>query len=223
LAALVVAPAGARALRPAPRHWLASDVAEAPESTTSAVGARRHWTFAVPVVAFVAIAAFLLVGLFREPQKIPSPLIDKPAPAFDLPLLPTREAGAEGRFLSSQLAGKPYLLNVWASWCAPCLQEHPLFVELAKHKLVPLIGIGYKDDPTAARNWLARHGNPYDVVAADRDGRVAIEWGVYGVPETFVVDATGKIRYKHIGPVTPEVMERQLLPLVRRLTADRGS
>lgn len=185
--------------------------------------ARRHWKFALPVIAFVAIAAFLLVGLFREPQKIPSPLIDKPAPAFDLPLLPTREAAGEGRFVSSQLAGKPYLLNVWASWCAPCLQEHPLFVELAKQKLVPLIGIDYKDDPTQARNWLARHGNPYDIVAADRDGRVAIEWGVYGVPETFVVDATGKIRYKHIGPVTPQVMEKQLLPLIRQLTADRSS
>ena len=178
---------------------------------------RRRWAFALPVLAFVAVAAFLLVGLFREPQKIPSPLIDKPAPAFDLPLLPTREAAAEGRFASSQLAGKPYVLNVWASWCAPCLQEHPLFVDLAKQKRITLIGIDYKDDPTQARNWLARHGNPYDVVAADRDGRVAIEWGVYGVPETFVVDAQGKIRYKHIGPLSAEALQQTILPLVRRL------
>ena len=199
-------------------------MADAPDPTTALAGnPRRRWMFALPVLAFIGVTAFLLVGLFREPQKIPSPLIDKPAPAFDLPLLPTPSATAEGRFASSQLAGKPYILNVWASWCAPCLQEHPLFVDLAKQKLIALIGIDYKDDPTHARNWLARHGNPYDVVAADRDGRVAIEWGVYGVPETFVVDAQGKIRYKHIGPLTPEVMAKQLLPLVRQLTAERGS
>lgn len=203
-------------------------MADGPDTTAvQARQSRRHWKFALPVIAFTAIVAFLLVGLFREPQKIPSPLIDKPAPAFDLPLLPlkpaqpTGAAAAEGRFVSSELAGKPYILNVWASWCAPCLQEHPLFVELAKQKLIALIGIGYKDEPTAARNWLARHGNPYDVVAADRDGRVAIDWGVYGVPETFVVDAQGKIRYKHIGPLTAEAMANQLLPLVRQLTAER--
>lgn len=183
----------------------------------------RAWKFALPVIGFIGIAAFLLVGLFRDPQLIPSPLIDKPAPAFSLPLLPTRERPAEGRLASDDLAGKPYVLNVWASWCAPCLQEHPLFVDLARLKLIPLVGIGYKDDPVQAKNWLTRHGNPFDVVAADRDGRVAIDWGVYGVPETFVVDAAGKIRYKHVGPLTAEIVERQLLPLIRQLTTDRGT
>ena len=104
------------------------------------------------------------------------------------------------------------MLNVWASWCAPCLQEHPWLVELAREKLVPLVGIDYKDDPTQARNWLARHGNPYSLIAADRDGRVAIEWGVYGVPETFVIDAQGVILHRHVGALTPEIIARELLP-----------
>ena len=194
----------------------------AADPSMTGAGGRRTLKFALPVLLFVAVVAFLLIGLFRDPQKIPSPLIDKPAPAFELPLLPTREAGAEGRFSSAQLAGKPYVLNVWASWCAPCLQEHPHLVELARARVVPLIGIDYKDDPVQARNWLARHGNPYSVTAADRDGRVAIEWGVYGVPETFVVDAAGKIRYKHIGPVTREILDGRLLPLVRQLAADQA-
>ncbi len=195
--------------------------AESPRPTTGDAG--RTLKFALPGVLFLAVAALLLVGLYRDPQKIPSPLIDRPAPSFELPLLSTPEAKAEGRLASSDLAGKPYVLNVWASWCAPCLQEHPWLVELAREKLVPLVGIDYKDDPTQARNWLARHGNPYSLIAADRDGRVAIEWGVYGVPETFIVDASGKIRYKHIGPVTRDVLEQTLLPLVRQLATDPGT
>ena len=186
-------------------------------------GGRRTLKFALPALLFLLVAAFLLVGLYRDPQKIPSPLIDRPAPTFTLPLLPTREASAEGQFATSQLAGKPYVLNVWASWCAPCLQEHPYLVELAREKLMPLVGVDYKDDPNQARAWLARHGNPYSVVAADRDGRVAIEWGVYGVPETFIVDAAGMIRYKHIGPVTRDVLDQKLLPLLRQLAADAAS
>ena len=195
----------------------------ATDPSTAGASGRRALKFALPALLFIAVAIFLLVGLYRDPHKIPSPLIDRPAPAFELPLLPTREAGAEGRLASSDLAGRPYVLNVWASWCAPCLQEHPFLVELARAKLVPLIGIDYKDDPAQARNWLARHGNPYSQIAADRDGRVAIEWGVYGVPETFVVDATGRIRFKHIGPVTREVLDQKLLPMLQQLAADSAS
>jgi len=182
----------------------------------------RTARFAVPALVFVAIAAFLLLGLFRDPQKIPSPLIDKAAPAFDLPRLVTTDGADPGRLSSADLAARPYILNVWASWCAPCLQEHPLLLDLAKRRLAPVVGIDYKDEPAHARAWLARHGNPFDAVASDRDGRAAIEWGVYGVPETFVVDAAGLIRYKHIGPLTREVVDRDLVPLIQRLSSDRA-
>ena len=181
----------------------------------------RTLRFAIPVLLFVAVAGFLLLGLFRDPQKIPSPLIGKPAPAFDLPRLGAGDADS-GRLRTADLAGRPFVLNVWASWCAPCLQEHPLLIELGKRKLVPLIGMDYKDEPGQARAWLKRHGDPFDAIASDRDGRAAIEWGVYGVPETFVVDASGTIRFKHIGPLTREVVDRELIPLVQRLSSDRG-
>jgi cytochrome c biogenesis protein CcmG/thiol:disulfide interchange protein DsbE len=181
----------------------------------------RTLKFAIPVLLFVTVAGFLLLGLFRDPQKIPSPLVGKTAPAFDLPRLGTGPADP-GRLRSADLAGRPFVLNVWASWCAPCLQEHPLLIELAKRKVVPLVGMDYKDEPAQARAWLKRHGDPFDVIATDRDGRAAIEWGVYGVPETFVVDAAGVIRFKHIGPLTRDVMDRELLPLVQRLSSDRA-
>ncbi len=173
----------------------------------------RALKFLLPLAAFIGVSVFLLLGLFRDPQKLPSPLIDKPAPSWSLPRL--LDAGQT--LGASDLAGTPYLLNFWASWCAPCLQEHPLLIDLARRKLIRLVGIDYKDDPSQARAWLDRHSNPFDLIAADRPGRVAIDFGVYGVPETFIVDATGKIRFKHVGPLTDEVLREQLIPLIGTL------
>lgn len=155
--------------------------------------------YALPAAILAVLVALFAIGLQRDPSKIPSPLIDKPAPAFELP---TTEGGT---LAASQLKG-PLLVNFWASWCAPCLQEHPLLMELARSG-VTVIGINYKDEPAAAEQWLARHGNPFKRVARDADGRAGLDWGVYGVPETFLLDADGVIRHKHIGPLTREAWD----------------
>ena len=167
----------------------------------------------IPLVVFVALVGFLLVGLFRDPREVPSPLIGKPAPTFTLAQLhePAKTLGPD------DLKGKVWLLNVWASWCVSCRDEHPLLVELAKAKIVPIVGLDYKDEAQAGKGWLAKLGNPYDVSVMDSDGRVGIDWGVYGVPETFVIDKQGTIRYKQIGPVTAESLQKKILPLVREL------
>jgi cytochrome c biogenesis protein CcmG/thiol:disulfide interchange protein DsbE len=167
----------------------------------------------IPLVVFVALVGFLLVGLFRDPREVPSPLIGKPAPSFTLAQLhePAKTLGP------NDLKGKVWLLNVWASWCVSCRDEHPLLVELAKAKIVPIVGLDYKDEPQAGKGWLAKLGNPYDVSVMDSDGRAGIDWGVYGVPETFVIDKQGTIRYKQIGPVTAESLQKKILPLVREL------
>lgn len=167
----------------------------------------------VPLGLFVVVAGFLLAGLFRNPREVPSPLIGKLAPAFTLPQLhePAKSLG------STDMKGQVWLLNVWASWCVSCRVEHPLLVELSKSKVVPIVGLNYKDKPDEAKTWLANLGDPYNVSVIDRDGRVGIDWGVYGVPETFVVDKQGVIRYKQIGPVTVEGLEKKILPLVREL------
>ena len=167
----------------------------------------------IPLGVFIVLCAFLLVGLWRDPREVPSPLIGKPAPAFTLAQLhePSKTLGP------ADLKGQVWLLNVWASWCVSCREEHPLLVGLAKAKLVPIVGLDYKDETAAGKRWLAQHGDPYTVSVVDRDGRVGIDWGVYGVPETFVVDKTGTIRYKQIGPLTAEALEQKILPLIREL------
>ena len=167
----------------------------------------------LPLVIFVVVVGFLFVGLTLNPREVPSPLIGKPAPDFRLARLddPARMLG------NDDLKGQVWLLNVWASWCVSCRAEHPLLVELARAKIVPVVGLNYKDKPEAARAWLAQLGDPYSVSIMDRDGRVGIDFGVYGVPETFVIDGRGNVRYKHIGPVTSDVLETKLLPLVREL------
>ena len=167
----------------------------------------------IPLALFVVLVGFLIVGLTLNPREVPSPLVGKPAPEFKLARLdrPERLLGP------TDLKGQVWLLNVWASWCVSCRVEHPLLVELSKAKVVPLVGLNYKDKPDEGIAWLAQHGNPYDVSVVDRDGRVGIDWGVYGVPETFVVDKTGVIRYKHIGPVDAAAIEKKILPLVREL------
>ena len=167
----------------------------------------------IPLAIFAVLVGFLFVGLYRDPREVPSPLIDKPAPAFSLPHL--REPGR--KVATSDFKGQVWLLNVWASWCVSCRVEHPLLVELAKSKTVPIVGLNYKDKDAEGLAWLAQHGDPYTLSVVDADGRVGIDWGVYGVPETFVVDKAGMIRYKHIGPVTAEALQQTILPLVRKL------
>jgi cytochrome c biogenesis protein CcmG, thiol:disulfide interchange protein DsbE len=166
----------------------------------------------LPIV-FVVLVVFLAIGLNRDPSRVPSPLIDKPAPEFTLPRLEE-----PARMLSTRdLKGEVSLLNVWATWCGGCYQEHPVLVELARSGQVPIYGLNYKDQRTKAKGWLQEYGNPYEAIAFDEDGRVAIDWGVYGAPETFVLDANGIVRYKHIGPLTPKDVQQTIIPLVRRL------
>jgi len=167
----------------------------------------------LPLVVFVVLVGFLFTGLFRDPREVPSPLIGKQAPAFTLAQLqdPAKTLGP------NDLKGQVWLLNVWASWCVSCRDEHPLLVELGRAKIVPIVGLNYKDEPAAGLKWLAQNGDPYSVSVVDRDGRVGIDWGVYGVPETFVVDKTGAIRYKQIGPITVDALQSKILPLVREL------
>ncbi|MEI6545511.1 MAG: DsbE family thiol:disulfide interchange protein [Burkholderiales bacterium] len=175
----------------------------------------RSLRFILPAIAFAVITTFLLLGLKpgRDPKEIPSPLIDKPAPAFNLPLL----ALPDQTWSPEKMRGQVWLLNVWASWCAPCLVEHPELLKLAQSKALPVVGFNYKDEPGAATAWLDKHGNPYATIVADRNGRTAFDYGVYGVPETFLIDRNGTIRYKHVGPLTPEVMTGKLLPLAQAL------
>lgn len=175
----------------------------------------RRTLFLIPLAAFIALAGWVAVPLIRgeDPQELPSALIDRPAPAFDLPALPGHAAGAS----SADLGGQVTLVNFFASWCVPCLAEHPLLTRLAREDGIRVVGINYKDESADALAWLAQHGDPYLAIGADRDGRVAIDWGVYGVPETFVVDAGGRIRLRHPGPLTPDLVDDTLLPLLREL------
>lgn len=169
--------------------------------------------FLVPLGIFAALVVFLWVGLGKDPSLLPSPLINKPAPAFRVAQLhePNSQIG------NADMLGKVWLLNVWASWCASCRQEHPLFMELQRARLVPIYGLNYKDKREDGMNWLRQFGDPYVVSAFDADGRVGIDYGVYGVPETYVIDRQGIIRYKHVGPVTMDALQTKILPLVKEL------
>ena len=173
---------------------------------------RRGWLYLVPLAFFALVAAGFYAGLGRDTQVLPSPLIDKPAPQFTLAPL---QADGEG-FSTADLQGHVSLVNTFASWCAPCRAEHPVLTALARTKRVAIYGIDYKDKREAAAAWIAELGNPYTRIGVD-DGRVGIDWGVYGVPETFVVDRTGHIRYKHVGPLTQTDVDGAILPLVARL------
>lgn len=171
--------------------------------------------YLVPLAAFLLLVGFLAAGLGLKPRELPSPLVDRPAPAFDLPTL-----SSEAQRLTPQdLRGRVWLLNVWASWCTACRDEHAAMVELAKSGAVPIYGLNYKDRPEDARGWLQRFGNPYVASLSDADGRVGIDYGVYGVPETFVIDRNGVIRGKLVGPLTAESYREVLQPLLRRLGA----
>jgi cytochrome c biogenesis protein CcmG/thiol:disulfide interchange protein DsbE len=171
--------------------------------------------YVIPLVIFAALAAFFAVGLTKDPREVPSPLIDKPAPAFKLAEL----HDASKVFAPEEMKGKVWMLNVWASWCVSCRVEHPLLVDMSKRNQVPIVGLNYKDTRDAGLKWLDKLGNPYVLSAYDVEGKVGIDYGVYGVPETFVIDKQGVIRYKQIGPITPEAWDKTILPLIRKLNA----
>jgi cytochrome c biogenesis protein CcmG/thiol:disulfide interchange protein DsbE len=171
---------------------------------------KLYWTLGI----FLGLVALLAVGLRLNPSEVPSPLIGKPAPAFDLPLL----TAPGQRFSEKTMLGKVWVLNVWASWCPPCLAEHPVVSQFARSGLVPIVGLNYKDTREDALPWLNRNGNPFQVVVFDADGRIGIDYGVYGVPETYVIDRGGVIRYKHIGPLTADVVQTKIEPLVKELS-----
>ena len=171
--------------------------------------------FLIPIALFGVLVWFLFRGLSLNPREVPSPLIGKPAPAFTLPRLDDPDKTMK----REDFTGKPWVMNVWASWCAPCREEHPLVIDLARRVAVPVVGLNYKDRPGDARGWLQRLGNPYAATLIDFDGKVGIDFGVYGVPETFVIDAQGIVRYKHVGPLTPKVVQEKIEPLLKQLGA----
>ena len=171
--------------------------------------------FVIPLVAFAILVGFLFVGLGLNPREVPSPLVDKPAPAIQLAQLHAPEKS----FTLADMKGRVWLLNVWASWCVSCRDEHPFLMELAKENTIPIVGLNYKDKRDDAVKWLAQFGNPYRLSIVDADGRTGIDFGVYGVPETFVIDRDGVIRYKQIGPLSAEKWQQTILPLVKKLSA----
>jgi cytochrome c biogenesis protein CcmG/thiol:disulfide interchange protein DsbE len=173
---------------------------------------RRGWLYALPALIFIGLAAGFYYGLQIDSNTLPSALIDKPAPRFELPPLPGHEPG----FSSADLAGHVSLVNTFASWCTPCRAEHPVLQALAATKRVAIYGINYKDKGDAALSWIAALGNPYTRIGAD-DGRVGIDWGVYGVPETFIIGPDGIIRYKFIGPITADTLARKIFPEITKL------
>ncbi len=177
---------------------------------------RRPWPYLLPIAIFAGIGILLYLGLYRDPTLVPSPLIGKPVPEFELGPVQGRELGLSSQDLRHEVT----LVNVFASWCVACRDEHPLFLDLDREGIVPIHGLNYKDAPEDAAAWLDVLGDPYTRIGADLDGRVGLDWGVYGVPETFVVGRNGHIAYKHIGPVTPRVLDEIILPLVRALSVD---
>ena len=172
---------------------------------------RVWWTLGV----FVALVLLLAVGLRLNPREVPSPLIGRPAPAFELPLL----MEPDRKFNEKTMLGRVWILNVWASWCPPCLVEHPVVTQVSRSGMAPVVGLNYKDKREDALPWLKRNGDPFQLVAFDENGRIGIDYGVYGVPETYIIDRQGVIRYKHIGPITPDVVKQDMEPLVRKLNA----
>ena len=175
--------------------------------------------FIVPLVLFLLMGVFLYVGLQRDPRYVPSPLIGKSAPEFTLPSL----QDPSYTVASTELAGRPWVLNVWGTWCSGCRQEHGVLLEIARQNAVPLVGLNWKDEDDAAKKWLRDLGNPYAVVAVDREGRTAVDWGVYGAPETFLIGPDGTVLYKHIAPMTMEVWRTEFLPRIEAPHSKSGS
>ncbi len=177
---------------------------------------QRRFKFLVPFLVFLILAFFLGLGLTLNPREIPSPLIDKPVPVFDLPPVQGRTAGLSNKHLKGEVS----LVNVFASWCTACKDEHPLLMQLSRDKTVPIHGLNYKDRPQDAAKWLDELGDPYTRTGADIKGIVGINWGVYGVPETFVINRDGIIVHKQIGQITPKILQEELLPLIKKLQSD---
>jgi len=194
-------------------------ISEGADTIASGKTRRLPLRFIVPIVIFIAIGVFLAVGLTNDPRRIPSPLIGKAVPVFDLPPVQGYQRG----LASADLKGEVSLVNVFASWSVSCRAEHGVLLDAKKRNLVPIHGLDYKDKPDDAESWLAQRGNPYDRIGADIDGRVGIDWGVYGVPETFLIDRSGHIAYKQIGPITPEILEKTIMPKVEKLRAAGAS
>lgn len=169
--------------------------------------------FYIPLIIFLIMGVFLAIGLKLDPRHVPSPLIDKPVPDFTLPRLDD----AAQQFNPAQMNGSVWVLNVWASWCVSCRAEHEVLKDLARRNPVPIVGLNYKDEVVDAQTWLQRLGDPYKLSVVDAEGQVGIDWGVYGVPETFVIDHEGIIRYKHVGPVDADDVDRKLLPMIEEL------
>ena len=170
--------------------------------------------YLIPLALFGVLVIFLAIGLGNDPREVPSPLINKPAPSFQLAQLhePTKT------FSAQEMEGKVWLLNVWASWCVSCREEHPVLLDLSRRGTLPIYGLNYKDKPEDGLGWLREFGDPYVLSAVDSDGRVGIDYGVYGVPESYLIDREGVIRFKQVGPVTPEVLEKKILPLAQELS-----
>ena len=170
--------------------------------------------FLIPAAIFLALAGVLYIGVVHSPNKstMQSALLGKQVPEFSVPVL----GSAGAKLTNAQVAGRPWVLNVWGTWCVACREEHDAWLAIAKQNVVPLIGLDWKDEDDAATRWLAQLGNPYTVVLADRDGRAAVNFGVYGAPETFFIDADGRVQYRHVGPMTSEVWEREFLSRLPR-------
>src|SRR3990170_8475289 len=198
----------------APSTALAPGVSE-PAAAGSQHGPLRNIRSSafVPVAVFVVLVVLFGIGLTMNPRDIPSPLIGKPVPEFSLPPVKGRTLGLS----SADLKGEPSLVNVFASWCVACREEHPLLMGLKERGIVPIHGINYKDKPADAQAWLNELGDPYTRIGADISGRVAIDWGVYGVPETYVIDRDGLIVHKHIGAITPQAMRDTIMPIIKKL------
>lgn len=169
--------------------------------------------YVIPLVIFIVLVVFLALGLGRDPREVPSPLINRPAPDFRLVQL----KDPSNSFSAEEMRGRVWLLNVWASWCIACREEHPMLLEIARSGAVPIYGLNSKDRREDAISWLNELGDPYVLSVSDLDGRVGIDYGVYGAPETFLVDRNGMIRFKHIGPITPDVWQKKFLPLLNEL------
>lgn len=199
-----------------------SDTSTAPAVPTRP---RRPWLVLTPVAIFAGLAVLFAFALGKgDPSKLPSALIGKPAPALALAAVPGLFAAGQALpgFSGNELAsGKVTVVNFWASWCTPCVEEHPHLLALAKSTGVAIYGVNHKDQPANAARFIERYGNPYAAVGADPNGRVAIEWGVYGMPETFVIDGQGRIAYKHVGPVTRETLQSRILPAIERAKSSR--
>jgi cytochrome c biogenesis protein CcmG, thiol:disulfide interchange protein DsbE len=169
------------------------------------------WRYLIPGAIFVVLVGFFVVGLYRDPTLVPSPLIGKPAPAYSLIKVEDPQLNVS----SVDMLGKKHLVNVWATWCGGCRQEHAFLLQVARQNLIPIVGIDWKDEMPLAQQWLTQLGNPYAATGFDGDGRVAIDFGVYGAPETFLVDERGVIIYKHIGILTADAWQNELLPLIK--------